>query len=519
MQHSVSVKEVLRLALPTGARLLAGKPETRITWVRRTRVHPPAFLNLEPGEMVLLSTETLRLVDERLTLHRVVESLAKVAVAAIGVQGLVDRDAIDRAEALGLPLLALPEGVSLLEVERGITRLLIDREAQLARRAQEVSEQLAALAAENRGLDAILTAVTRTTGKVVAVHDVAGLPLAHTAKARVAALAVPEVNAVLNHSNNGAVGAVLGNVYVVPLMVEGRRAGYMTIVNGGKFDELDRLAAERGAMVCAMELAKQKAVVDAETRAHGDWMRRWLVGDPQDDILLESSAQQAGVDLAQTYMAALYRVEAGSDAHVVEMLRSELRSRHIEGVSGQAPDGVLLLYPVDDVHRVTHVAEAVRHTLAMRLRRGVACGLAQPARGLSDLRKGYRQAERALQMGAALNADGAGATMYFGDLNLYRLLLSVDDPQALQTFCDEVLGAVLDYDVRHDGELTRTLEAFFAHNGNLARTAEALCVHRNTLSYRLGRVSEITGMDLDDADTRLMLHLALKVWHVVSASG
>ena len=79
----------------------------------------------------------------------------------------------------------------------------------------------------------------------------------------------------------------------------------------------------------------------------------------------------------------------------------------------------------------------------------------------------------------------------------------------------DTLGAVLDYDKRHDGELIHTLEAFFIHNGNLARTAEMLCVHRNTLGYRLGRVSEITGMNLDDSDTRLMFHLALKVWRVV----
>jgi purine catabolism regulator len=514
MQSSVSIKDLLRLALPAGSRLVTGNPEARVNWVRRTRVQAPAFLNLEPGELALLSIQMLRLVDERLTLARVVGGLAQVGVGAIGVQGALDREGIDRARALDVALLALPEGTRLLEVERAVTRLLLDREAQVERRAQENAEQLAKLSAENRGLEAILQAVTRTTGKVTIVHDVAGQPVAHTALKAAPALAVEEVGAALGRNGVGAVGA-LG--YTVPLVVEGRRAGYLTIINGGVFDELDRVTAERGAMVCAMELAKQKAVVEAETRVRGDWVQQWLTGGPQDDERLEASAAQAGVDLERPYMVALFRCGGNGGAHMVALLRAEVRSRRIAGVVGQAPDGALVLYPVSAVQRAIQVTEAIRVTLGACLSEGVACGLGQPAQGLSALRKSYRQAERALRMGVQLRHDGCA--VYFGDLSLYRLLLSVEDRQELQRFFDESLGPIVEYDARHDGELVQTLEAFFANNGNLARTSESLCVHRNTLSYRLGRVAEITGLDLDNAETRLMLHLALKVGRVLEATG
>lgn len=494
--------------------MVAGDPEHPISWVRRTRVQPPAFLNLEPGELVLISLETLRLVDERLTLARVIESLAGVGVAAIGVQGEIDQAAIEQAEVFALPLLFLPETARLLDVEREVTRLLIDREAQLERRAQDVAGQLAALAAENRGLEAILAAVTRTTGKVAVIYDVNGELLAYTSQTPMRRLKVWEVEAQLG--GNGS-GAVLDNGYTVPLVVEGRRAGYLTILNGGMFDDLDRMTAERGAMVCAMELAKQKAVVDAETRARGDWVQRWLAGDSQDDARLEAGAVQAGLDVAQHYVVTLYRSEI-DPARLLEMLRNEMTSRRIEGVVGQAPGGALILYPMGTVPRAMHIAEAIRWAFAERLQTTVACGVGQPAAGLVELRKSYRQAERALQMSADLRAGSDGCTLYFGDLSLYRLLLSVDDPQELQRFCDETLGAVLEYDGRHEGELIRTLDAFFTNNGNLARTADELCVHRNTLSYRLSRVADITGMDLEDAETRLMLHLALKVRRVLKAT-
>jgi DNA-binding PucR family transcriptional regulator len=45
----------------------------------------------------------------------------------------------------------------------------------------------------------------------------------------------------------------------------------------------------------------------------------------------------------------------------------------------------------------------------------------------------------------------------------------------------------------------------------MARTAHVLNIHRNTLVYRLGRITEIVQLDMDDSNVRLNLHLALKV--------
>lgn len=510
---SVSIKHLLRLALPPGSRLLTGDPETRITWVRRTRVQPPAFLNLDPGEFALLSMETMHMVDERLTLVRVVEALAQVKVGAIGVQGPTDPAGVDRAHDLNVPLIALPHDVSLMAIERAVTRVLIERETQIEMRGHEIAGKLAEVAAENRGLEAILHAVTDTTGKIAIVYDESGEPLAHTAVSEVPSLPVQEVEQSLNGRGSGTVSR-LG--YTVPLIVEGKRAGYLTLVNGGQFDDLDRVTVERGAMVCAMELAKQKAIVDAENRARGDWVQQWLAGNPEDDRRLAHGARQAGIDLETTYMVALFGCDdPEACARALDLLRHELESRKIDGIVGQGPPGALVFYPMTAMQRIVQVIDAIRDDLSVRLGKPVCCGVGRPAQGLDGLRHSYRQAERAMQMGAQL-CDG-GCTIYFGDLDLYRLLLSVEDRQELRRFYEESLGPVVAYDSRHDGELTRTMEAFFANNGNLARTADALCVHRNTLSYRLGRVADITGLDLEDAETRLMLHLALKVGRVLEA--
>ncbi|WP_345888168.1 sugar diacid recognition domain-containing protein [Shewanella algae] len=62
---------------------------------------------------------------------------------------------------------------------------------------------------------------------------------------------------------------------------------------------------------------------------------------------------------------------------------------------------------------------------------------------------------------------------------------------------------------QHDkkGLLTRTLSAYLQHFGDQQQCAKALFIHRNTLRYRLERISEITGIELQSLDGLLQLYL------------
>jgi len=86
----------------------------------------------------------------------------------------------------------------------------------------------------------------------------------------------------------------------------------------------------------------------------------------------------------------------------------------------------------------------------------------------------------------------------------------------LASFCQETIGALVEYDRTQHTNLVETLAAYFAHNGNLSATAEALFVHRNTLLYRMERIREISGLDLDNPETRLSIQLALRAHRLLS---
>ncbi|MYW44187.1 helix-turn-helix domain-containing protein, partial [Streptomyces sp. SID161] len=85
----------------------------------------------------------------------------------------------------------------------------------------------------------------------------------------------------------------------------------------------------------------------------------------------------------------------------------------------------------------------------------------------------------------------------------YRLLTALP-PEAAQ---DRVVGPLLAPAHR---ELARTAEVYLDCAGQAGRAASELGIHRQTLYYRLSRVERLTGLDLDDGEDRLLLHMALK---------
>ncbi|GAA0241143.1 helix-turn-helix domain-containing protein [Cryptosporangium japonicum] len=61
------------------------------------------------------------------------------------------------------------------------------------------------------------------------------------------------------------------------------------------------------------------------------------------------------------------------------------------------------------------------------------------------------------------------------------------------------------------------MRAFLDAAGNGPLAAAALHVHRTSLYYRLGRVHDLTGLDLADGATRLALHLGFAMLDVLEA--
>ncbi|MFE9095419.1 PucR family transcriptional regulator [Streptomyces sp. NPDC007264] len=130
-----------------------------------------------------------------------------------------------------------------------------------------------------------------------------------------------------------------------------------------------------------------------------------------------------------------------------------------------------------------------------------AAGVAAVRHGLADLGTAWREASAAAR--AALAETRLGPVAQWSAIGPYRLLTSLP-PRAAD---DPAVRALLT-PAHH--ELARTAEVFLDRAGQAGRTASELGIHRQTLYYRLSRIEQLTGLDLDDGEDRLLLHMALK---------
>ncbi|MBD0710577.1 helix-turn-helix domain-containing protein [Streptomyces sp. CBMA291] len=166
------------------------------------------------------------------------------------------------------------------------------------------------------------------------------------------------------------------------------------------------------------------------------------------------------------------------------------------GTPPRALAALVRLRSADNLSPATTAAGRLRTTAGST---GVA-GIATSRRGLADLDGAWREAGSAAL--AAHAQPLLGPLAEWTAIGPYRLLTAL--PRAEP---DPAVRALLS--PAHT-ELARTAEEFLDHAGQAGRTAAALGIHRQTLYYRLSRVEQLTGLDLDAGEDRLLLHMALK---------
>ncbi len=538
-KNTATLQALLQFALPLGTTLLNGSADTAISWAVTVRAQPPAFPELYGGELALVSIDILRGYDSRITLAEVIQHIAEAGVAAVAAKDDISQTAITAANERGISLLALPDESNMPAVERAVNTLIVNHTAQMTQRAMEIQRQLSRLSAENRDLNSLLQIMSRATNKPVVIHDDAGVMMAQVypnlarrggtgGRSLLQSVPYSAFQNWLDKDAPTAQGTIVASPigFTTVLKVEKRVAGYLSIVDqDDHLDDFDRLILTYGGDVCAIELAKNRAIASAVEQARGDWVQMWLSGTPADDDLMATRAGQSGFEINSEYMVAVYRAttETGTALPLealIPLVRDDISRRQLNGAVGQYVDVIVALYPVSaatNIPRIREMVEDVRTQLATRTPSGVvAAGISRPARGLSALRETYREAKDAMSIAQELGEREK--TTYYGDLKLYQLLLALKDRslEHLRRFYGQTLEPLVDHDERKQGDLIRTLNGFFEANGNLAKAATDLDVHRNTLVYRLERISDLTGLDLNDADNRLILHLALKIQRVLA---
>lgn len=516
--HNLSLKEICRIAFENQVSWLKGAPEA---------VYTVGWVTYLPEEVQ--ADYLLLLPAQNAGIHGFNLGNLQPQPAAILLYGPLVGDVTGLSG--GIVIGHLPEPAQPSAIQRRLLTVLINHRVMLMERGVHIHTQLSQLAAEGSGLSGLARAMGAITGRGILVQD-KRLNIRAQATSQALMLNWEEILPFLmqldslpeqhrDRKQAGKLAAILHQKLpgglarlVAPIVVSEVARGYLSIIGlEDELDALDQLVAEQGALVCAVEMARSKAVRETEKRLKGDLLTALLQDDisPRDTLLWVESM---GIDPSLPYVALRFAWEsepAPSLRRLETQINGEVARLGLKTLISPMDQEIVIFCPVlgpgKSAEPAITLGSAVlsigpQESGGARL----TCGIGAPAQALADWRRSFRQAGQALEMARRL---GATEPLYFPDLSVYRLLVQIEYSPELAAFQQEILGPLLE----NDGglELINTLEVYFAHNGNLSQAAEELFIHRNTLNYRMERIAEILDINLDKPETRLALQLALHI--------
>jgi purine catabolism regulator len=154
-------------------------------------------------------------------------------------------------------------------------------------------------------------------------------------------------------------------------------------------------------------------------------------------------------------------------------------------------------------------------SLAARIRAGLVSRFGEVRAAASrpgpthSLRMSFHEARCALEAVRLRNGSAPEVATY-EDLGAFQLLLSLQDEEALSSYCRSVLGPIEQGEGDYGDELVRSLDVFIENNGHWEKAAAALYCHRHTLRYRIRRIEQLTGRSFSSARDRIEFWLALR---------
>lgn len=181
------------------------------------------------------------------------------------------------------------------------------------------------------------------------------------------------------------------------------------------------------------------------------------------------------------------------------------------------PEGYSVQYKGYMAILVSSISENQRTELEkLKNQYDVSIGISWEFYNIAQFKRYFNQAVSAIKLSQRI-----GNTIQIDDYTSYAifdLLNNYSGRIPLQSFCHPVLEILKTYDKINDTEFYTTLRTYLKLNKNLSLTSKALFIHRNSLTYRLGRITQLTGIDLNDVNLMYSLMDSFRIDEFLSSS-
>ncbi|AKX95587.1 transcriptional regulator [Moorella thermoacetica] len=547
----ITVREALKLGGLRRAKVVAGEAglERIIKYVDILEIPDPRGW-FRANELIITTGYAIRN-DPRAQANLLLE-LARTNGAGLAVKfgrfiGSVPEEMRRLADELKIPLLDVPDDIPYVEITNPLMAAIVNEQARQLEYSERVHRELTRVALEASNIQAVAAALATLVEREVVICDEELQPLAVSGAvsgkgSAGGSLQLPPEEIKRLHSAQKAVEITLWSrnvrrrYFVAPIDVREHRYGYILVDGQTPLSELNQIALEHAVTVTALQMVKEEAVVEARRSLQRDLLEDLIAGALRHRELAISRAEALGILLEEPKVIMAIDIDdfTGYLLHqpgAQEANAGVLKRRFHRAVNScfmafdrrvltvQRSDSVVGILPAngreirgaEDWRVLRGMLQELAASIQLKIAREldgvtVTIGISSIAADPMEISERYQEARTAIRLARRLN--GKGTVAFWEDVELYHVL--GQSGETLERFYRSVLGELDRPEVKNREELLETLRVYLECQGNVMASAAKLYIHRNTMRYRLQRIEELLGRDLDSPDERLALWLALK---------
>ena len=322
--------------------------------------------------------------------------------------------------------------------------------------------------------------------------------------------------------------------YVVKFAILSEVEIYITITEENReLTELDYMAIENAIINLQYGFLSEFAQNEVKKTYQRDLIHNILNGLLSSKEMTEAAAQ-LGMKESDTYRVVdfhtikknVQRKYTKEQLHEVGVIVGELMYLLPDALIYRNMDQIVMIQQVDSDQteleyqkEMEEIEEVIQRSILYRKKdTDFQIGIGKSVEGYQRLKESYYEASQAIkyiEIIRQVTGDKNKSVVQYSNLGFFQIFGKVDDMTELERCIPETLKKLYLYDDEHKGELITTLQMYLRNNQSIKKTADAMFVHYRTISYRLEKIKQISGINFDNANEVLAVSNGLIIYKML----
>ena len=322
--------------------------------------------------------------------------------------------------------------------------------------------------------------------------------------------------------------------YVVKFAILSEVEIYITITEENReLTELDYMAIENAIINLQYGFLSEFAQNEVKKTYQRDLIHNILNGLLSSKEMTEAAAQ-LGMKESDTYRVVdfhtitknVQRKYTKEQLHEVGVIEGELMHLLPDALIYRNMDQIVMIQQVDSDQteleyqkEMEEIEEVIQRSILYRKKdTDFQIGIGKSVEGYQRLKESYYEASQAIkyiEIIRQVTGDKNKSVVQYSNLGFFQIFGKVDDMTELERCIPETLKKLYLYDDEHKGELITTLQMYLRNNQSIKKTADAMFVHYRTISYRLEKIKQISGINFDNANEVLAVSNGLIIYKML----